>query len=90
MLNYSIGYDMWTVVADTHYSFHIDVNGNKIEVTLSRHKPQYLHGKPHPHSNEYLLQCHHISWRHHWLRYEDIKDIWNVVSLIEGFINEVK
>ena len=58
-INKCIGFDTWTVVADTHYTFYINVNGTKLEVTLSRHKPKYQYGKPHPQSDKYLLQCHH-------------------------------
>lgn len=85
-----IGYNMWTVVADTHYAFYIDVNGTKLEVTLARHKPKLKDGKPHPHKGEYLLQCHHISWKHYWVTKNDIRDIWDMTRLIESFINEVK
>ena len=89
-INNCIGFDTWTVVADTHYTFYINVNGTKLEVTLARHKPKYHNGKRHPEHDKYLLQCHHISWKHYWLKSEDINDMWNITALIETFINEVK
>lgn len=85
-----IGYNMWTVVADTHYTFYIDVNGTQLEVCLARHKPKFQDGKPHPQKDYYLLQCHHIMWKYYWVQSEDIKDIWDMTRLIESFINEVK
>lgn len=90
-LSNSLGFDLHIVVADTHYSFFVDVEGGKrIEITLARHKPKLQDGKPHPHKGEYLLQCHHISWKHYWVTKNDIKDIWDMTRLIESFINEVK
>ena len=86
-----VGFNMWTVVANTHYSFFVDVGDKKaIEITLGRHKPKYQNGKPHPHSDKYLLQCHHISWKHYWVTKDDINDIWELTRMIESFINEVK
>ena len=89
-INNCIGFDTWTVVADTHYTFYINVNGTKLEVTLARHKPKYQNGKRHPEHDKYLLQCHHISWKHYWVTKNDIRDIWDMTRLIESFINEVK
>lgn len=90
-LSNSLGFDLHIVVADTHYSFFVDVEGGKrIEITLARHKPKLKDGKPHPHKSEYLLQCHHISWKHYWVTKNDIRDIWDMTRLIESFINEVK
>jgi len=77
-------------IADSHYTFRIDVNGEPLEITLSRHNPKYKNGKPHPRKNQYLFQSHTISWIHNWLYKHDIRDIWNIVSLIERYINEVK
>lgn len=85
-----IGYDTFIKVADTHYSFIVGVNGELIEITLSRHKPKYQNGKPHPHREEYLLQCNNHSWKHYWLHPKELKDIWKVSACIEQFINEVK
>ena len=84
-------FNMWTVVADTHYSFFVDV-GEKtaIEITLARHKPKYQNGEPHPQRDKYLLQCYHVSWKHYWVTADDITDIWELTRLIESFINEVK
>ena len=90
-----VGFNMWTLVADTHYTFFVDV-GEKtaIEITLARHKPKYLHGKRHavrhPKHDKYLLQCNHISWKHYWVTADDIRDIWELTRLIESFINEVQ
>ena len=90
-LSNSLGFDLHIVVADTHYSFFVDVEGGKrIEITLARHKPKLQNGKPHPERDKYLLQCHHISWKHYWVTKNDIKDIWDMTRLIESFINEVK
>jgi hypothetical protein len=87
----SVGFDIFITVSNTHYSFLVDVEGGKrIEITLARHKPKFQNGKPHPHKGEYLLQCHHISWKHYWVTKNDIKDIWDMTRLIESFINEVK
>ena len=89
-MNHSIGFNTITKVADTHYSFFVYVNGQTIEITLARHKPKFQNGKPHPQSDKYLLQCNHISWKHYWLRYDELNDLWNVAQYIESFINEVK
>ena len=88
----SVGFDIFITVSNTHYSFLVDVEGGKrIEITLARHKPKYEYGnRPHPHKDEYLLQCHHISWKHYWVTKNDIRDIWDMTRLIESFINEVK
>lgn len=86
-----IGYKMWTVVRDTHYSFYIDYDGRTaLEITLSRIKPKWLDGKPHPHNDCYLLQSNDIRWKHYWIKSEDIKNIWDMARLIETFINEFK
>lgn len=86
-----VGFNMWNVTYDTHYSFFVDVGDKKsIEITLARHKPVYWNGLPHPHSGQYLLQCHQNSWKHYWVHPTDLEDIWEVVRLIESFINEVK
>lgn len=89
-LSNCIGYNMEIDIADTHYTFRIDVNGETLEITLARHKPKYMNGKPHPHNDQYLFQSHSISWIHNWLYEHDMRDIWNVASLIERYINEVK
>ena len=86
-----IGFNVWTVTYDTHYSFFVDVGDNKtMEVTLARHKPKLWNGNPHPHSGQYLLQCHQINSKHYWVHPNEVKDIWEIVRLIESFINEVK
>lgn len=84
-------FNMWTVTYDTHYSFFVDVGDNKaIEVTLARHKPKLWNGNPHPHSEQYLLQCNQINSKQYWVHPNEVKDIWEIVRLIESFINEVK
>lgn len=85
-----IGYDTYIKVADTHYSFLVCVDNKMIEITLSRHKPKFQNSKPHPHKQEYLLQCNHHIWKHYWLHPKELKDIWTVSTHIEQFINEVK
>lgn len=88
-----IGYNMWTIVSDTHYSFCVDVNGNLVNITLSRHKIKDLYGTghPHPHKDRYLMMCNHpTNLIQYWLHSDEFKDIWNIVHLIENIINQIK
>ena len=89
----TIGYDMWTLVADSHYSFFINVNGDTVNITLSRHKIKDLYGTghPHPHKDRYLLMCNNIPTQtiQYWLDTSDIGDMWSITRIIENIINEV-
>ena len=88
-----IGYNMWTIVSDTHYSFCVDVNGNLVNITLSRYKIKDLYGTghPHPHKDRYLLMCNNIPTEtiQYWLDTSDIGDMWSITRIIENIINEV-